>query len=288
MKKLGLLVPLVLALALSACNSSGEAAEPSPARPVAVALSARSPPRRAPEAEAPGKSMQRLPPRCPRSGHRSSRTDRSAWPSRTDASRTWSTRREPSPVRSVASSSARRPLKEANGAWSRGRSSSVSPPRATTRRLRVFDISGKWIARREWSRRLPGVRRPPGPNTPAAGRRGAAARAPQRAKDVPAALAVQSQLSQVQLDLERPPAASSTSTTRLPTRQISLALHEAGIVRRRTAGSASSTPGRPRARPSWPSSAGSSSGSPSSLPLLVLLVLAFLLARMLRKRSAHA
>ena len=110
----------------------------------------------------------------------------------------------------------------------------------------------------------------------------------QRAKDVPAALAVQSQLSQVQLDLEQARGGLQYLDNQVAYATISLALHEAGIVPPKGGGfsivDAWATAGAAfLAVVGW-----IFIGFAVVAPVLVLLVIAFLLARMLRKRFAHA
>jgi hypothetical protein len=110
----------------------------------------------------------------------------------------------------------------------------------------------------------------------------------QRAKDVPAELAVQSQLSQVQLDLEQARGRLQYLDNQVAYATISLALHEAGIVPPKDGGfsivDAWATAGAAfLAVVGW-----IFIGLAVVAPVLVLLVLAFLLARMLRKRFAHA
>jgi hypothetical protein len=110
-----------------------------------------------------------------------------------------------------------------------------------------------------------------------------------RANDVPAALAVQSQLSQVQLDLEQARGRLNYLDDQVTYATISLSLHEAGIVPPKgddgfsivdawaTAGSAFLTV------VGW-----IFVGIAVAAPVIVLLVLGLLLGRVLRKRFAHA
>ena len=110
----------------------------------------------------------------------------------------------------------------------------------------------------------------------------------QRANDVPAALAVQSELSQVQLDLEQARGGLQYLDNQVAYATISLALHEAGIVPPKGGGfsivDAWATAGAAfLAVVGW-----IFIGFAVVAPVLVLLVIAFLLARMLRKRFAHA
>jgi hypothetical protein len=110
----------------------------------------------------------------------------------------------------------------------------------------------------------------------------------QQADDVPAALAVQNQLSQVQLDLEQARGRLQYLDNRVSYATISLAMHEAGAVA--PAGGGFSIVD------AW-ATAGSAFlivvgwiliGIAVAAPVLVLLGLGFLVGRELRKRLAHA
>ena len=110
----------------------------------------------------------------------------------------------------------------------------------------------------------------------------------QQANDVPAALAVQSQLSQVQLDLEQARGRLQYLDNRVAFATISMSMHELVVVPPNGDGFSIVD--------AW-ATAGAAFltvvgwifiGIAVVAPVLVLLVLAFLLARMLRKRFAHA
>ena len=157
-----------------------------------------------------------------------------------------------------------------SGQWQADRRGLARPPDPRRKlRQRAFAPAGARqgrVARRERPGRLEGVRRPERADPPAARGRGAVAGAPAAGDDVPAALAVQNQLSQVQLDLEQARGRLQYLDNRVAFATISMSMHELGVVPPRTAASRSSLHGRLQARRSSPSSAGSSSGSPSPRP----------------------
>ena len=110
----------------------------------------------------------------------------------------------------------------------------------------------------------------------------------QRADDVPAALAVQNQLSQVQLDLEQARGRLQYLDNRVAFATISMSMHELGVV-------ASKDGGFKIAR-AW-ATAGSAFltvvgwlfiGIAVAAPVLILLGLGFLVGRVIRRRLAHA
>jgi len=109
-----------------------------------------------------------------------------------------------------------------------------------------------------------------------------------QANDVPAALAVQNQLSQVQLDLEQARGRLQYLTNRVSYATISLVMHEAGAVAPKSGGFSIVD--------AW-ATAGSAFltvvgwifiGFAVAAPLLILLGLGLLAGRALRKRLAHA
>ena len=108
-----------------------------------------------------------------------------------------------------------------------------------------------------------------------------------RANDVPAALAVQSQLSQVQLDLEQARGRLNYLEDQVTYATISLSLHEAGVVVPRGGGFSIVD--------AW-ATAGAAFltvvgwilvGFAVAAPLLVLAALGYVVARILRSRLAH-
>ena len=108
-----------------------------------------------------------------------------------------------------------------------------------------------------------------------------------RANDVPAALAVQSQLSQVQLDLEQARGRLNYLEDQVTYATISLSLHEAGVVAPRGGGFSIVD--------AW-ATAGAAFltvvgwilvGVAVAAPLLVLAALGYVVARILRSRLAH-
>ena len=110
----------------------------------------------------------------------------------------------------------------------------------------------------------------------------------QRADDVPAALAVQNQLSQVQLDLEQARGRLQYLDNRVAFATISMSMHELGVV-------ASKDGGFKIAR-AW-ATAGSAFltvvgwlfiGIAVAAPVLIMLGLGFLVGRVIRRRLAHA
>ena len=110
----------------------------------------------------------------------------------------------------------------------------------------------------------------------------------QQADDVPAALAVQSQLSQVQLDLEQARGRLQYLDNRVAFATISMSMHELGVIPPKGDGFSIVD--------AW-STAGSAFltvvgwifiGIAVVAPVLVLLGLGFLVGRELRKRLAHA
>ena len=110
----------------------------------------------------------------------------------------------------------------------------------------------------------------------------------QRADDVPAALAVQNQLSQVQLDLEQARGRLQYLDNRVAFATISMSMHELGVVAPKDGGFRSST--------AW-ATAGSAFltvvgwifiGIAVAAPVLILLGLGFLVGRVIRRRLAHA
>jgi uncharacterized protein DUF4349 len=110
----------------------------------------------------------------------------------------------------------------------------------------------------------------------------------QQADDVPAALAVQNQLSQVQLDLEQARGRLQYLDNRVSYATISLAMHEAGAVAPKGGGFSIVD--------AW-ATAGSAFltvvgwifiGIAVAAPILILLGLGFLAGREVRKRLAHA
>ena len=110
----------------------------------------------------------------------------------------------------------------------------------------------------------------------------------QRADDVPAALAVQNQLSQVQLDLEQARGRLQYLDNRVAFATISMSIHELGVVAPKDGGF--------RIVDAWVT-AGSAFlivvgwlfiGIAVVAPVLVLLGLGFLVGRVIRRRLAHA
>jgi Domain of unknown function (DUF4349) len=110
----------------------------------------------------------------------------------------------------------------------------------------------------------------------------------QRADDVPAALAVQNQLSQVQLDLEQARGRLQYLDNRVAFATISMSMHELGVVARKDGGF--------KIVAAW-ATAGSAFltvvgwlfiGIAVAAPLLILLGLGFLVGRVIRRRLAHA
>jgi hypothetical protein len=110
----------------------------------------------------------------------------------------------------------------------------------------------------------------------------------QRADDVPAALAVQNQLSQVQLDLEQARGRLQYLDNRVAFATISMSIHELGVVAPKDGGF--------RIVDAW-ATAGSAFltvvgwlfiGIAVVAPVLVLLGLGFLVGRVIRRRLAHA
>jgi len=110
----------------------------------------------------------------------------------------------------------------------------------------------------------------------------------QQADDVPAALAVQNQLSQVQLDLEQARGRLQYLDNRVSYATISLAMHEAGAVAPKGGGFSIVD--------AW-ATAGSAFltvvgwifiGIAVAAPIMILLGLGFLAGREVRKRLAHA
>lgn len=110
----------------------------------------------------------------------------------------------------------------------------------------------------------------------------------QRADDVPAALAVQNQLSQVQLDLEQARGRLQYLDNRVAFATISMSMHELGVVAPKDGGF--------KIVAAW-ATAGSAFltvvgwlfiGIAVAAPLLILLGLGFLVGRVIRRRLAHA
>lgn len=110
----------------------------------------------------------------------------------------------------------------------------------------------------------------------------------QRADDVPAALAVQNQLSQVQLDLEQARGRLQYLDNRVAFATISMSMHELGVV--------ASKDGGFKIVAAW-ATAGSAFltvvgwlfiGIAVAAPVLILLGLGFLVGRVIRRRLAHA
>ena len=110
----------------------------------------------------------------------------------------------------------------------------------------------------------------------------------QRADDVPAALAVQNQLSQVQLDLEQARGRLQYLDNRVAFATISMSIHELGVVAPKDGGF--------KIVDAW-ATAGSAFltvvgwlfiGIAVAAPVLILLVLGFLVGRVIRRRLAHA
>jgi Domain of unknown function (DUF4349) len=98
-----------------------------------------------------------------------------------------------------------------------------------------------------------------------------------QADDVPAALAVQNQLSQVQLDLEQARGRLQYLDNRVAYATISMSMHELGVHAWATAGSAFLIVG------GW-----LFIGIAVAAPVLILLGLGFLVGRVIRRRVAHA
>ncbi len=110
----------------------------------------------------------------------------------------------------------------------------------------------------------------------------------QRADDVPAALAVQNQLSQVQLDLEQARGRLQYLDNRVAFATISMSMHELGVVAPKDGGF--------KIVDAW-ATAGSAFltvvgwlfiGIAVAAPVLILLGLGFLVGREVRRRLAHA
>ena len=110
----------------------------------------------------------------------------------------------------------------------------------------------------------------------------------QRADDVPAALAVQNQLSQVQLDLEQARGRLQYLDNRVAFATISMSIHELGVVAPKDGGF--------KIVAAW-ATAGSAFltvvgwlfiGIAVAAPVLILLGLGFLVGRVIRRRLAHA
>ncbi len=110
----------------------------------------------------------------------------------------------------------------------------------------------------------------------------------QRADDVPAALAVQNQLSQVQLDLEQARGRLQYLDNRVAFATISMSMHELGVVAPKDGGF--------KIVAAW-ATAGSAFltvvgwlfiGIAVAAPVLILLGLGFLVGRVIRRRLAHA
>jgi hypothetical protein len=110
----------------------------------------------------------------------------------------------------------------------------------------------------------------------------------QRADDVPAALVVQNQLSQVQLDLEQARGRLQYLDNRVAFATISMSMHELGVVAPKDGGF--------KIVDAW-ATAGSAFltvvgwlfiGIAVAAPVLILLVLGFLVGRVIRRRLAHA
>jgi hypothetical protein len=110
----------------------------------------------------------------------------------------------------------------------------------------------------------------------------------QRADDVPAALAVQNQLSQVQLDLEQARGRLQYLDNRVAFATISMSMHELGVVAPKDGGF--------KIVDAW-ATAGSAFltvvgwlfiGIAVAAPVLILLGLGFLVGRVIRRRLAHA
>jgi hypothetical protein len=110
----------------------------------------------------------------------------------------------------------------------------------------------------------------------------------QRADDVPAALAVQNQLSQVQLDLEQARGRLQYLDNRVAFATISMTMHELGVVAPKDGGF--------KIVAAW-ATAGSAFltvvgwlfiGIAVAAPVLIMLGLGFLVGRVIRRRLAHA
>ena len=110
----------------------------------------------------------------------------------------------------------------------------------------------------------------------------------QRADDVPAALAVQNQLSQVQLDLEQARGRLQYLDNRVAFATISMSMHELGVVVPKDGGF--------KIVDAW-ATAGSAFltvvgwlfiGIAVAAPVLILLGLGFLVGRVIKRRLAHA
>jgi hypothetical protein len=110
----------------------------------------------------------------------------------------------------------------------------------------------------------------------------------QRADDVPAALVVQNQLSQVQLDLEQARGRLQYLDNRVAFATISMSMHELGVVAPKDGGF--------KIVDAW-ATAGSAFltvvgwlfiGIAVAAPVLILLGLGFLVGRVIRRRLAHA
>lgn len=110
----------------------------------------------------------------------------------------------------------------------------------------------------------------------------------QRADDVPAALAVQNQLSQVQLELEQARGRLQYLDNRVAFATISMSMHELGVVAPKDGGF--------KIVAAW-ATAGSAFltvvgwlfiGIAVAAPVLILLGLGFLVGRVIRRRLAHA
>jgi hypothetical protein len=110
----------------------------------------------------------------------------------------------------------------------------------------------------------------------------------QRADDVPAALAVENQLSQVQLDLEQARGRLQYLDNRVAFATISMSMHELGVVAPKDGGF--------KIVAAW-ATAGSAFltvvgwlfiGIAVAAPVLILLGLGFLVGRVIRRRLAHA
>ena len=110
----------------------------------------------------------------------------------------------------------------------------------------------------------------------------------QRADDVPAALAVQNQLSQVQLDLEQARGRLQYLDNRVAFATISMSMHELGVVAPKDGGF--------KIVAAW-ATAGSAFltvvgwlfiGLAVAAPVLILIGLGFLVGRVIRRRLAHA
>jgi predicted small secreted protein len=110
----------------------------------------------------------------------------------------------------------------------------------------------------------------------------------QRADDVPAALAVQNQLSQVQLDLEQARGRLQYLANRVAFASISVSMHELGVIAPKDGGF--------KVVDAW-ATAGSAFltvvgwlfiGIAVAAPVLILLGLGFLVGREVRRRLAHA